>query len=202
MKEHIPFNEAKVLKLLVEGSEYAFTQVFDRYQPRVFAAALDLLKSRELAKDVVQDVFLKVWTSRAAFENVRNLEAFIFTMAKNLTLNTLRKRSNEVAAAYQYSIRRETAGNSVEHPLADQQYAELLRQTLRKLPPQQRRVYELSRLEGLTHEDIARQLNISGRTVNNHMNTALRFIRESLEPHIGMMFLPMLIEIFRENAQY
>lgn len=201
MKEKILFNEAEVLKLLVQGSEYAFTQIFDRYQPRVFAAALDLLKSRDLAKDVVQEVFLKVWTRRVAFENVRNLEAFIFTMTKNLTLNVLRKKSNEIAASYQYAMRRDImAANPVEHALVDQQYADLLRQTLGKLPPQQRRVYELSRLEGLTHEDIARQLNISGRTVNNHMNTALRFIRESLEPHMGLMFLPLLIYILNDNG--
>jgi RNA polymerase sigma-70 factor (family 1) len=200
MKEKIPFNEAEVLMLLVQGSEYAFTQIFDRYQPRVFAAALDLLKSRELAKDVVQEVFLKVWTRRIAFENVRNLEAFIFTITKNFTLNILRKKSNEIAASYQYAMKREVASNSVEHALADQQYAALLRQTIGKLPPQQRRVYELSRHEGLSHEDIARQLNISGRTVNNHMNTALRFIRESLEPHMGLMFLPILVSILKDNA--
>lgn len=195
MKENTPFNEAKMLSLLVQGSEYTFTQIFDRYQPRVFAAALDLLKSRELAKDVAQDVFLKVWTRREAFENVRNLEAFIFTMAKNITLNILRKKATEVAAAYQYAIRRDTACSTAEHPLADQQYAELLKETLGKLPPQQRRVYELSRMEGLTHEDIALRLNISDRTVNNHMNTALRFIRESLEPHMGLMLLPLIISI-------
>lgn len=195
MKENTPFNEAKMLSLLVQGSEYTFTRIFDRYQPRVFAAALDLLKSRELAKDVVQEVFLKVWTRREAFENVRNLEAFIFTMAKNITLNVLRKKATEVAAAYQYAIRRDTACSTAEHPLADQQYAALLKETLEKLPPQQRRVYELSRMEGLTHEDIALRLNISDRTVNNHMNTALRFIRESLEPHMGLILLPLIVSI-------
>jgi RNA polymerase sigma-70 factor (family 1) len=197
-RKDIQYNEAEMLQLLARGSEYAFTQVFDRYHGRVFGTALKILRSRELAKDIAQEVFLKVWDRRIAFSEVQNLEAFIFTMTRNLTLNYLEKAANEQAANHKFSAQHKSVNNTTDHPLADQQYEQLLKQTLELLPPQQKLVYELSRIEGLNHEDIARRLNISHWTVNNHITSALKFIRNRLEPHIGPLALPILLRIFEQ----
>jgi RNA polymerase sigma-70 factor (ECF subfamily) len=191
-------DETKLLQLLARGSEKAFAQVFDRYQSRVFGVAYELLKSREHAKEIVQEVFLRVWTRRIAFMDVQNLEAFIYTMAKNLTLNYLRKLAAEHIAQYKFTTQRNNIDNSTEFPLIDQQLEDLLNKTIEKLPPQQREVYHLARVEGLTHEAIATRLHISPHTVRNHMVSALKFIKVTLEPHTATsVFLPVVLSILK-----
>jgi RNA polymerase sigma-70 factor (ECF subfamily) len=199
MEKRIEFNQEKTLELLAQGNEYAFTQVFDSYYPRVYGAALKLLRSRELAKDIAQEVFLKVWDKRITFTEVLNLEAFVFTMARNLTLNQLEKLANERVAQYKFISDLKGVTDNTDHALAEQQYEQLLQETLALLPPQQKRVYELSRIEGLNHEDIARQLNISHWTVNNHISCALKFIRLHLKPHLGSLAIPILLQIFDQQ---
>lgn len=191
-KREIEFDQAKMLKLFAEGSEYAFTQIYERYQDRVFVTAFSILKDRELANDIVQEIFLQVWNRRIAFAQVSNLEAFIYTMAKNLTLTYLRDRSTEIAASYQYSQTRNLVDNSIGNNVMEQDYELILNQTLEQLPLQQRRVYQLSRVEGLKHEAIAMQLKISDSTVNNLLTTALKSIRRRLKPHIGLMIIAII----------
>jgi len=191
-------NETEILKLLAQGSEYAFIQIFDQYQAKVFSKALKLLKSRDLAMDVVQEVFIRVWNRRIAFAEVKNLEAFIFTMTKNFTLNVIRDRSAEISAEYKYSLQRDITDNTVEDLVIDQQYENLIQQAIEKLTPQQREVFKLSRVDGLNHEEIANRLHISDRTVNNHLNIALKSVREDLKPHIGTI-LPALFSIFGQS---
>jgi RNA polymerase sigma factor (sigma-70 family) len=86
-KEH--FDDTKTIRLLAGGSEHAFTLIFDRYQAKVYRAAYKILKSRPLAEEIVQEVFLKVWARRIAFPEIRSLEAFLYTSARNLTIDYL-----------------------------------------------------------------------------------------------------------------
>ena len=191
------FDEGQALQLLAQGSEYAFTQILDAYQDRVFGIAFRYLKSRENAKEIVQEVFLKVWNRRIAFAEVRNLEAFIFTATKNLTLNYLEKLAHEWSAQYQFTRNHDSNGvsNSVEHHILDQQNEELLKQTLQMLPPHQMQVYQLARVEGLSYEEIANRLSITVNTVKYHMKMAHKFLRVRLVPHTTIIALPLLLSI-------
>jgi RNA polymerase sigma-70 factor (family 1) len=197
MKKPLEFDQEKTLKLLAQGSEYAFTQLFDRYYPKVFSIGYDLFKSRELAQEVVQEVFLKLWVRRIGFSDVKELEAFIYTMTKNLALDIMKSRSREILNAYKFAITRDLTDNITENTLQNQEYEELINQAVEKLPQHQKRVYQLSRVDGLTHQAIADRLNISDSTVNNLMTKAVSKIRKDLRPHIEFTFLPVLFEIFK-----
>lgn len=87
--------EADLLSHIAEGSEYAFTRIFDHYQPRVFGIARYVLKSREMAEEVVQEVFLEVWLKRSELCGLERFDVWLFTVARNLTLDRLRKISYE-----------------------------------------------------------------------------------------------------------
>lgn len=189
------FDEPEILQLLAQGSECAFAQVFDRYQAGVFGVARSLLKSREFAREVVQEVFLQVWNRRSGFANVRNLEAYIYGMAKHHTLKFLRKRSYDVAAHYQFAMNRDLAENNIEDLITGKHYETLVKEVVEKLPPQQKQVFKLSRIEGLSHEDIADKLQISDRTVNNHINAALKFIRKNMDLHAGAVLIPIFLRV-------
>jgi RNA polymerase sigma-70 factor (family 1) len=194
--EDLKYNEALVLQQLARGSEQAFTQLFDRYQVRIFATANSILKSREHAQEIVQEVFLRVWTNREKFSKVENAEAYIFIMARNLTLKFLRKLLNERSCQFQFAIEHEGVDNTIEHLLLDKEYDKIVNQTLAMLPSQQRQVYHLARVDGLTHADIAQKMNISPWTVSNHMKSALKFIRQKLGPFARFNLSLILLRIF------
>jgi RNA polymerase sigma-70 factor (ECF subfamily) len=105
-------------------------------------------------------------------------------MARNFTLKFLRKLLNERSCQFQFAINHGRVDNTIEHPLQDKEYNQILNQALDLLPSQQKQVYHLARVEGLSHADIAQKMNISAWTVSNHMKSALKFIRQKLEPLI------------------
>jgi RNA polymerase sigma-70 factor (family 1) len=196
-KEH--FDDTKTIRLLAEGSEHAFTLIFDRYQAKVYRAAYKILKSRPLAEEIVQEVFLKVWARRIAFPEIKSLEAFLYTTARNLTIDYWRKRKVEISVAYKFAVQQNLTDLTIEHAVLDSEYEQLLQQAIDKLTPRQKTAYELSRIEGLSHQDIATRLNISDSRVNNLITKAVSTIRETLKPHIGYTFLPLLLDIFKEQ---
>jgi RNA polymerase sigma-70 factor (family 1) len=196
MKKDLEFDEREITKLLAAGSELAFTKIFDRYEAKLYHTAYRVLKSRPLAEEIVQEVFLKLWTRRIALPEFRSLEAFLYTMTKNLTIDMLRKRKVEVTVAYKWQAKRKLVDNVLENAVADAEYEQLLKQAINRLTPQQKQVYELSRIEGLSHQDIANRLNISSKRVNNIISEAVSYIHKDLKPHIGYTFLPLLLQIF------
>lgn len=191
-----PYDEKRALELLAQGSEYAFTQVFDHYRPRIYHAALKFLKSRELAEEIVQEVFLKIWRRREELSQVSNFNAYLFAMGRNLIFDSIKKLSEESAASLEFAYGM-THENSTEKMLLEKQYEELLNEVVEQLPPQQKQVFRLARIEGLSHEVIAEQLSISRFTVKTHMAKALQFIRHRLQHHLSSFaFLAILIRIF------
>lgn len=196
MKETSIYDEAEVLRSLARGSEQAFTQLVHQYQARVFAAAFQILKSRENAQEIVQEIFSKVWTDREAFLNAENHEAYIFVMARNLALNFLRRLYNERSRQFQFTLEHSRVDNTAEYLLQEREYNEILQRTLDMLPPQQKQVYYLSKFEYMTHEEIAQKLSISAWTVSNHMKSALKFIRQRLDSVIGLNSLIVLFKFF------
>ena len=91
------YNEYELLRQLGAGSEYAFTRLFDHYRGTIYGVALKFLKSPVLAEEIVQDVFLKVWHKREEMAGVKNLDAYLFIMARNFIFDRIKKMSYEAA---------------------------------------------------------------------------------------------------------
>jgi RNA polymerase sigma-70 factor (family 1) len=186
----------ELLQQLAEGSEHAFTQLFNLYQPRIFATAFEILKSREHAQEIVQDIFLKIWTSRESFVKVENLDAWIFTMARNKTLNLLKKLLNDRKIQFHYTVAHGRFDNNVERSIQDKEYTRIFDRAVELLPAQQKQVYHLAKVEGLPFADIAQKMNISPLTVGVHMKRALKFLREKIIPITRLNSFLLLLNIF------
>ena len=189
------YDDASLVKLLVVGSERAFEILFDRYRPKVYLVALKFLKSPALAEEVVQEVFLKIWLKRAEFNKIENFDSFLFMVAKNTTLDAFRSLSSKAVAEGVYASTRTAAEDSTDRYMLENQYQEMIQQTLMLLPDRQAKVFHLAKIDGLSHEAIARQMNISKFTVKKHMANALQFIRQRLQGSLNTL-LPLLLSIF------
>ncbi len=173
----------EVIIQVSQGSEEAFAALFRGYRPRVYGVALKMLKSEEEANDVLQEIFLKVWAKREDLPKIKDFEGYLFTMARNHIFDKFRHSINDLEAK-QTLVHGSEPTDNTDHRVREQQYGELLQNTLKVLTPQQKQVYHLARIEGMSHKAIAKHMRISRLTVKTHMAKALKFIRQSLERHM------------------
>ena len=184
-----PYRPDEVLRQLTEGNEFAFKQIYDRFWLSIYKTVKRYTKSPEVAEDIVQEIFTTLWNNRSNFREVINLEYYLITMAKNLTYKTLRKMAFEKSVKDHWSSEVLQEENSMNDPILDQQYAQLIQRAAGLLPSQQKQIFHMAKVEGLSHKDIAAQLNISHLTVKTHMAKALRSIRHYLLPHLSSYLL-------------
>lgn len=178
------YDESKVLRLLAEGNELAFTQLFNHYRGKIYGSALKFLKNREAAEEIVQEVFLKVWRNREHIAAVNSFADYLFVMSRNLTLDSLAAIIKNSAAVKELS-HDSCFDNSTESAIHEMEYEVLLQEAVDSLPPQQKRIFYLAKVKGLSHEAIAEQMELSRLTVKTHMVRALKSIRHRLQPHLG-----------------
>jgi RNA polymerase sigma-70 factor (ECF subfamily) len=186
------YEQAAILKLLAQDSEYAFQLVFDSHRNQIYNVALMYLKSPLLAEEVVQDVFLKLWFQRKDLSTIQSLEAWLYTVGKNCILNYLKKISHEWTARQQWQEQQLPAENTADFKLRTAETTELFQKAIHQLSDQQRTIYRLAREEGMSYEAIGRKLSISPLTVKTHMARALASIRAYLGAH-GELFVLFVV---------
>lgn len=186
MNADLLFNEKELLLQVAEGNEDAFRILFNAYRNKLYTYILRISESKEMAEDTVHDVFLKIWETRSRLPAIDNINAYLYRMAHNHAYTGFQRMAKETLVLAALQNERQS-GNDFEGEsrIAQKEVRDLIRTAVNKLTPQQKLVFLLSRNEGLKHEEIAAQLNISIFTVKNHIAHALRFLREELGRSYG-----------------
>ena len=161
------------------GDDNAFGKLFDRYGKRLYYFALGYLKSPEDAEEIVQEVFLKIWNNREELSETKSFEAYLFTIAKNGILNTIRKSKSEHAYV-SYAKLHPDKNILLDEELDFNELKRAYKQSIEKLSPRRKEIYILSREQALSNIEIAEQMNISVKTVENQMTSAISEIRKNL----------------------
>jgi len=180
----------KHIEQLIAGNEPAFKMIYDFYSEKVYRLAFRFLKDKAQSEEIVQETFINLWLSRDKLDMNGNLWLYLFVIAKRLSLNALRQicRSTDLSEALlinTFQIQNTTEEEIIVRDLG--RYADTL---IDKLPKQQKIVFKLSRIEGLSYKEIAQQQNISPNTVKNHMVEALKTLRAHLNyAHIFYLLL-------------
>ncbi|MFA7472369.1 MAG: RNA polymerase sigma-70 factor [Spirosomataceae bacterium] len=175
------------LQRLSKGDEDAFRLIYDRYLKVVYHTAFRYLHREELAQDIAQEVFYTLWSKRERFTQVRSLESYLISMTHHQVYAQFRKWATESRSCQIYAEEIDWVTRDTDHIIRTQQSEAIIQELVDKLPAQQKLVYKMSRNEGMTHEAIARELNLSQGTVKNHLVRALQFLRQNLSHHIGML---------------
>jgi len=183
------YNERELLRLVAQGDAKAFRHLFLACYDHIYSTSLLYTKVHELAEDIVQQVFLKVWEKRDMLGTIENFDAWLFIIARNEVINTLRKQSTH--RSYMHHIRDLFGGeeDSPEDQLIIKQSRAIIQLAVKNLPPQQQQAWRLSRDKGLSYEEIAADMAISVNTVKGHISTALRSIRAFLKTHRKDLYL-------------
>lgn len=171
----------ELLLLLGQGDRVAFYNIYERYCKRLYGFVFRYIKVEVDAEGIVQEVFIKIWESRSKIVTHTSFESFLFTIAYNSTISLLRKRANEQKYLdHLKSIQQiQKAPNLIEE-IQFQELTEKVKTLLNELTPRQKEIFQLSREEGLKHDEIAKELNISVNTVKKHMVNTLAFLKSNL----------------------
>lgn len=174
----------KQIELLKAGNPRAFKQIFLCYEKRLYYFVFSITKSEYIAEEILQEVFIKIWTNRESIDINRSFESFIFTITRNLTYNYLRDASRREAIRNELWSNVVAQQQDVESNVIFEEYKDIVEDIIQNLPVQKRSIYQLSRQEGKSNSEIAAILGISPKTVRNHLWNTMSTIRSQLKPYI------------------
>lgn len=172
-------SDDELLDAFKSGEEKAFRQIYDRYWQLLFRHARNMLRNNEEAKDVVQEVFATLWTKKGDINSP--LAAFLYSATRNRILNQIKHFRIEA----RYLEQRKTILENLETALPDElvierEFEKMIESGIQSLPPKMRRIFELSRKEFKTHQEISEELEISSLTVKRQVSNALSILKTKL----------------------
>jgi len=197
VSEQAASSEKAILILASTGDESAFALLFQLYKNKLYAYLLRLTESEMLAEDIVQDVFMKLWHEHQSLSTIDNFGSYLFRMSKNHVINHFRRMSHETLLISEM-FQADPSHNATEEVVALNETEKLLSEIIDQLPPQQKTIYQLSRQEGRSHDEIAQLLKISPNTVKNHMVQAMSTIRTQLRRHSDTFLFLVFIAAFKK----
>jgi RNA polymerase sigma-70 factor (family 1) len=183
MSLHQHTDHALVL-LWQEGEEAAFDTLYKRYFVPILELLVRKTGSPEVARELAQETFLSVYLAKERIQLVDNLKAYIFTIARNKVFSFYRHEL--VKQKFEQKLLKEgpaLAGNNITDWIDSRELQRLIQQTVNEMPPKCRQVFKLSREQRLSQKDIAKHLNISENTVEQHIRKALFILRKAIDDH-------------------
>jgi RNA polymerase sigma-70 factor (family 1) len=169
--------EKELLLQVAQGSESAFAQIFNHYRKKIYSTGIVITHSPEIAEELVQDVFLKIWLKRNDLPAIQNFEAHLFIITRNVAYDILRRLATQRRVYQQVHKESPTFGNITDDALIEKANKKVLQEAIQRLPPQQKQVYLFMREEGMKRQEVADLMGIQPNTVKEHMAKALRSIR-------------------------
>lgn len=177
-----------ILSRIKENDEHAFEQVYKEYYSRLYYYVYGYVKDDEATKELLQLAFIALWNSRKELKEDTRIIAWLFTVVRNQCLNYLRDRKNQIR--FQGDVGRHEQErlywqerallSSIPESLTMSELQRLIEEAVLVMPEQCGRVFSMSRFQGLSHKEIALQLNIAEKTVENQITKALKILRNKL----------------------
>lgn len=180
-------NDNILASKIKKGDRHAFKEIYDRYHAQLYFIARRYLENDSLAKDAVQDIFLKFWSKREELDESLSIKGFLFTMMKNHVLDMLRKRDTRKKTRERFKMLTEYNSHrcTTEEKVVYTEYEDLTRQALNQLSPAVREVFEMRNFKGFSNSEIAKKNDVSVNTVKTQFYLGSKYIRDYLKKHAG-----------------
>lgn len=188
MSNHLPDLNHLVSQIALDNNQHAYKKLFKLLFPSLFRFSFTLLNSRELAEEVASDVMFALWKSRVKLREIENLKVYAFVIARNLSLNTLNKNAKHTLVSIE-DIEIEVFLDNLtpEQIFINEELGKKLEIAIQALPSRCKLVFKLIKEEGLSYKDTATILNISTKTVDAHLVTAIKKLTPILKTEFNLM---------------
>ena len=178
-------------KIAYDNDQHAFGQLYVSSMPFLLQFANSIIKNKELAEEIVSDVFIKVWQKRADLKKIENFKLYLYISTKNTSLNYLSRHfRKETISLDEMSLNITTGAYNPEQLLVTSEVSKRIDEEIQKLPNRCKLIFKLVREDGLKYNDIANLLNISVKTIDNQMaialkkiSSAINFQLKKIQPH-------------------
>lgn len=184
-ESRLMMNLEKYQKDLGSGNEKiaaaAFCAIYDIFKVKCWSFALSLLKDEEMSRDVVHDVFVKVWLHRDKVTDATSISSYLFRMMSNAVKDVFKQQSRSAEFVKEASVNMEGLSDAVNEDSDLTDTREMISEALNEMPEKRRNVFLMSRVNGIPNDDIAEMLGVSKRTVENHLSRAMKDVRDKFE---------------------
>lgn len=181
-----PDCELELIQRAAEGNREAYAVIYRHYLPRLYKYLYDITRNKEDSEEILQDIFLKLWEKKEDLIEVKALSGYLFSIARNKLMNRYDHQKVERKAIDYITHHKPEARSVTEDHYTYTQYSEVVQRAINALPPKRRQVFEMSTQQELSHDEIARQMNISKSMVKKQLYAANNYVKEYLQLHAGL----------------
>lgn len=186
-----------ILQKMIEGDEDAFKYFFDTYYDDLCNFVNSYLRDQILSEDIVQSIFIYLWEKKDSLPFNCSIKAYLYTASKNKSLNYIRNQKNKNRIIEELIPKNELFfSEDADQFLEFEELKKIICDAVEGLPTQCKTIYQLSRDRELTNKEIAENLGISVKTVENQMTIAIKKIKDFLQPYHDQIFFFFLVLIF------
>lgn len=183
LQDHIKHLQDKI----ATGDESALQQLHAVFCNPLFQLAIAIIRSRQIAEEVVEDVFIRIWEQRIRLREVDNLRAYLYVLTRNFSLDHLRKVSGKkVYPLEEVNLPLLMVESNPEDLMISAEIVKKINLAINELPPKCKLIFKLIKVDGLHHKEVAEILNLSLKTVESQMSIALKKLHSSVQ-----MYLPV-----------
>ncbi len=201
MAKEIYDDEKWLLEQLKQGSTAAFTQLFRKYSGPMYFNVLKMVKDEQISEEIVQDIFARIWQKRESIEIEQSFASYIYRIGQNMVIDFYRKLKRDRNLYAHFKAVATENYSHIEEELHGKEYESFLNKAIDTLPPQQKKVYQLCKIEGRTYKEAAIHLGISPFTVKEHFSKAKssiqKFINKKMDTALGLMFIAIIRETMK-----
>lgn len=173
-------SEKTLLKSLQKGNKEALTALYNLYWEPLFLSAYNLLKKREVCEDIIQEVFINIWKNREKIQIKTSLKSYLYVSVRYQVYSHFRKNKDNLHIELFENLDRRFQYATPETKLMHNELLQLINEVVKTLPKKCRIVYKMSREKQLSHKEISERLNISTKTVENHITKALKTLKTAM----------------------
>jgi RNA polymerase sigma-70 factor (ECF subfamily) len=171
----------KYILNLQNDSYNDFKFLYDTFSGKLYGFVLGLVKSESIAKEIVQETFIKIWVNRKNIDPDLSFKAYLFKISQNLIIDNIRKQMNNPIFENYLDYCNEIPDlDNIEQKIDFDLFVQRLEIAKKKLPPRQKEIFELNKEQGIAAPEIAKQLNINEQTVYNQLSSALKILKKEI----------------------
>ncbi len=201
MVDYKAYEDQQLSFLLKDGDEPAFIELYNRYKLRILGNLIKLVKSEDLALELSQELFLKIWDRRAQLDSEKSFRSYIFKMAENIAMDFFRKASRDKRLQERLIDIQSELYLHIEEDIIKNQETKWLNEVIDMLPIQRKLVFTLCKLEGKSYKEVSEMLGISTSTISDHLVKANRFLKMKMNSSSSLFASAFAFAIIRQISK-
>lgn len=188
-KKEARTEQKHLIAAIRRGDGEAFGHFYLHYADKLIGVLTKLLGNEEDAREIVQDTFVMLWETRDTLDVHSSLDGFVYGVARNLALKMIRSKNKRLELDHDLFLAREEFGDLTDDGIISKETSIIINMVFKSMPVQRRRVFEMSRNEGLSYNEIADKLGITYNTVRWHIEAAKKEIASAIMSVLFLIFL-------------